>query len=76
MKCQKCNAYYTKTVDSRERDEGRTVYRRRRCPFCGYRFTTFEITAAEKAKMERTITEQDQLVNGLIKTIKHMEPKP
>lgn len=42
MICVKCDYYYTEIIDSREREEGRIVYRRRRCPSCGHRFTTYE----------------------------------
>jgi transcriptional repressor NrdR len=37
-----CRADDTKVVDSRLADEGAAVRRRRRCPSCGHRFTTFE----------------------------------
>lgn len=42
MKCPKCDFYYTEVINSRDRDDGRDVYRRRRCPNCGKRFTTYE----------------------------------
>jgi transcriptional repressor NrdR len=37
-----CQADDTKVVDSRLASEGAAVRRRRRCPTCGHRFTTFE----------------------------------
>jgi transcriptional repressor NrdR len=37
-----CQADDTKVVDSRLASEGAAVRRRRRCPSCGHRFTTFE----------------------------------
>ncbi len=40
--CPVCQADDTKVVDSRLASEGTAVRRRRRCPSCGYRFTTFE----------------------------------
>ena len=42
MYCPSCAACDTKVVDSRLAQEGAAVKRRRRCPECGYRFTTFE----------------------------------
>lgn len=42
MHCPQCQADDTKVVDSRLAGEGSTVRRRRRCPACEYRFTTFE----------------------------------
>jgi transcriptional repressor NrdR len=40
--CPACQADDTKVVDSRLASEGAAVRRRRRCPSCGHRFTTFE----------------------------------
>jgi transcriptional repressor NrdR len=40
--CPLCQADDTKVVDSRLASEGAAVRRRRRCPTCGHRFTTFE----------------------------------
>ena len=37
-----CRVDDTKVVDSRLADAGAAVRRRRLCPSCGYRFTTFE----------------------------------
>lgn len=42
MHCPVCQADDTKVVDSRLASEGAAVRRRRRCPSCGHRFTTFE----------------------------------
>ena len=42
MFCPSCNHVDTKVIDSRVIDEGKTVRRRRECPECGYRFTTYE----------------------------------
>ena len=42
MHCPACRADDTKVVDSRVADEGSAIRRRRHCPACGYRFTTFE----------------------------------
>jgi transcriptional repressor NrdR len=40
--CPVCRADDTKVVDSRLADAGAAVRRRRLCPGCGHRFTTFE----------------------------------
>ena len=42
MNCPKCNEPEARVVDSRNRESGREVYRRRRCQSCGTRFTTLE----------------------------------
>lgn len=42
MKCPYCTASETQVIDSRELEEGAVTRRRRRCPACGRRFTTYE----------------------------------
>lgn len=42
MHCPVCRADDTKVVDSRLAQEGSSVRRRRLCPTCSHRFTTFE----------------------------------
>jgi len=42
MFCPRCKSEDTAVIDSRLSDEGRSVRRRRECPKCDYRFTTFE----------------------------------
>jgi len=41
MKCPECESPRTKVTVTKTRTDG-THYRRRRCPVCGYRFTTTE----------------------------------
>lgn len=42
MKCPYCGSGDSKVVDSRPMEEQNSVRRRRECPVCGRRFTTFE----------------------------------
>ncbi len=42
MRCPFCGAPDTKVVDSRSTDGGLVIRRRRKCPSCAKRFTTFE----------------------------------
>lgn len=42
MKCQKCQYFDTKVIESRDTTEGEVVRRRRECPKCNCRFTTYE----------------------------------
>lgn len=42
MFCPRCNSEDTSVIDSRLTEEGRAVRRRRECPKCQHRFTTFE----------------------------------
>jgi transcriptional repressor NrdR len=42
MRCPRCKSEDTAVIDSRLTEEGRAVRRRRECPKCDHRFTTFE----------------------------------
>ena len=42
MKCPFCQHADTQVIDSRASDEGATIRRRRKCPACEKRFTTYE----------------------------------
>ncbi|MDD4628104.1 MAG: transcriptional regulator NrdR [Candidatus Peribacteraceae bacterium] len=42
MFCPRCKAEDTAVIDSRIAEDGRAIRRRRECPKCDHRFTTFE----------------------------------
>lgn len=42
MRCPKCRFDDSAVIDSRIVEEGRAIRRRRECPSCEHRFTTFE----------------------------------
>lgn len=42
MKCNKCPHLDTKVIESRDVNDGETIRRRRACPECFNRFTTYE----------------------------------
>jgi len=42
MKCGKCQEADTKVIESRDVADGEAIRRRRACPKCHYRFTTYE----------------------------------
>jgi len=42
MRCPKCKEPDTKVIDSRVKEDGFCIRRRRECLSCGYRFTTYE----------------------------------
>ena len=42
MHCPRCKSDDTAVIDSRLAEDGRAVRRRRECPKCQHRFTTFE----------------------------------
>jgi len=47
MVCPFCNEEDTAVIDSRRNSEGSSVRRRRKCPKCSSRFTTYEKTEIE-----------------------------
>ena len=69
MKCPFCNAPDTQVVDSRVNEEGTSVRRRRRCPSCSKRFTTYEtielrLPQVVKQDGRRTEFSRDKLITG------------
>jgi transcriptional repressor NrdR len=42
MRCPYCRSPDSRVIDSRELSGGATIRRRRECPVCGRRFTTYE----------------------------------
>ncbi len=43
MKCPACNSPDSRVLDSRPVEDDRSIKRRRECPVCGKRFTTYEV---------------------------------
>lgn len=43
MKCPACNYSDSRVLDSRPANDGASIKRRRECPSCGKRFTTYEV---------------------------------
>ncbi len=43
MKCPVCNNPDSRVLDSRPVEDGTSIKRRRECPSCGKRFTTYEV---------------------------------
>ena len=43
MKCPVCNNLDSRVLDSRPVEDGSSIKRRRECPSCGKRFTTYEV---------------------------------
>jgi transcriptional repressor NrdR len=74
MRCPQCGTRDTRVVDSRDLDEAATVRRRRECPACTSRFTTYErVEAARLVIVKRDGTRQefdrDKLASGLAKAL-------
>ena len=74
MRCPHCGTRDTRVVDSRDLDEATTIRRRRECPACSTRFTTYErVEAARLIVVKRDGTRQefdrDKLAEGLAKAL-------
>lgn len=74
MRCPQCGTRDSRVVDSRDLDESAMVRRRRECPACSARFTTYErVEAARLVVVKRDGTRQefdrDKLAQGLAKAL-------
>ena len=74
MRCPQCGGRDTRVVDSRDLDDGATIRRRRECPACTMRFTTYERVEAARlivAKRDgsRQEFDRDKLASGLAKAL-------
>lgn len=71
MKCPFCTHLDTKVVNSRSSDEGAAIRRRRECPNCHRRFTSYERAQLEpfmvsKRNGRREAFNPDKLLRGLV----------
>lgn len=71
MKCPFCGHNDTQVKDSRPSDDGRVIRRRRACPSCDRRFTTFERFQVQqvfvlKSDGRRELFESGKLVRCLL----------
>ena len=72
MKCPFCTTDDTRVLDSRESNEGAVIRRRRECPQCKRRFTTYERVeelnpVVVKKDGRRESFDRDKLLHGLKK---------
>ena len=70
MKCPLCNHTDSRVLDSRPIDDGASIRRRRECPSCGKRFTTYEVVdtvpiAVIKRDGRREFFDKLKLVRGI-----------
>lgn len=72
MKCLFCGFADTKVIDSRTNDDITSIRRRRECPNCGKRFTTFEVyetipVMVVKKDGSREPFDREKLRKGMVK---------
>jgi len=70
MKCPFCFYAETKVIDSRPDPDGKRIKRRRECPSCGKRFTTYEVVdtvpiAVVKRNGDREFFDKHKLMLGI-----------
>ena len=76
MKCPTCGTIETRVIDSRIAEDGDTVRRRRECPECQTRFTTYERPEERRSLPLRVIKKdgsrevfvRDKIVRGILKS--------
>ena len=72
MKCPMCGHNDSKVLDSRPVEENNSIRRRRECPECHARFTTYEIIdvlnpIVVKKDGSRQLFDKNKLLSGLMK---------
>lgn len=70
MKCPACSCRDTRVLDSRPVDDATSIKRRRECPICGKRFTTYEVIdtvpiAVVKRDGRHEFFDKHKLVRGI-----------
>ena len=70
MKCPVCNFQDSRVLDSRPVEDGASIKRRRECPSCGKRFTTYEVIdtvpiAVVKRNGDREFFDKHKLTLGI-----------
>lgn len=70
MKCPACNYSDSRVLDSRPANDGASIKRRRECPSCGKRFTTYEVVdtvqiAVIKRNGDREFFDKHKLLLGI-----------
>ena len=72
MKCPYCGFEDSKVIDSRPINESTSIRRRRECPECQRRFTTFEViesvqVVVQKKDGSKELFDKNKLLSGLLK---------
>ena len=80
MHCPFCKDENTQVIDSRVSEAGDSIRRRRRCPACNKRFTTYETVELRMPQVvkqdgSRTEFDQEKLRTGFMRAL-HKRPVP
>ncbi len=72
MKCPTCGHPKSDVIDSRPVEEGNSIKRRRECPVCQRRFTTYEVIETSqifviKKNGSKELFDRNKLLSGVLK---------
>ena len=75
MKCPFCNSHNNKVTDSREREDGYVIWRRRLCLDCGKKFSTYERVESVpivviKRDGKKELFQKEKALGGLLRACK------
>lgn len=81
MRCPFCNNPDTQVKDSRPTEDGSTIRRRRSCPDCGARFTTFERVQLQeltivKSSGKRERFDRDKMMRSISVALRKRDVDP
>ena len=73
MRCVICRHEDTKVVDSRTAEDGAAIRRRRECPHCLHRFTTFErmdeVPVPLRQILNSSLPSDDEVLRAILKRL-------
>src|SRR5208337_3802245 len=72
MRCPYCGGLDTQVKDSRPTDDSSSIRRRRVCPDCGGRFTTFERVRSVQVALRKRMVAPDRverMINGIVRQL-------
>ena len=77
MKCPICNNSDSRVLDSRPVEDGSSIKRRRECPACGKRFTTYEVVdtvpiAVIKRDGREVEFDKSKIISGIDKAFRSL----
>jgi transcriptional repressor NrdR len=70
LRCPGCKTDDTRVIESRPSDDGSAIRRRRRCPVCGKRFTTYERIEEQiviKKNGHKEAYDRGKILRGILK---------
>ena len=74
MKCPKCKSENIKVLEKRDVEEEEIIRRRRECPDCAYRFTTYErielpMAVVLKKSGQKEPFSKEKVMKGILKAV-------